>query len=120
MAIYMIVLIAFSLVVDASLESTLTIDPPGPVVVFNSNIRVICNEDDECHDHDDEEHFESIILTCKSTRHYNITWDIPDLNFAELADQKVIRFYIFKFGSQAKLCPNTNEKTVSIKVKTIQ
>jgi len=73
-----LVLMAFFVAIDASVESNLTIDPKGPVLALNATRPTDPN-------------FEPIILTCKSTGNYNITWDVPHLNFAELSDHEVIR-----------------------------
>jgi len=78
---------AFFVPIYASVESTnLTIDPPGPVVLLNSSI---IKSNEKLGDYIDP-NFEPPIFTCKSTGNYNITWDVPDLNFAELSDQWVI------------------------------
>ena len=89
-----LVLVAFLLAIYASGESILTIDPPGPVVVFNSSLKGVTTlnetDEDEVKENYLNNTFKPIILTCKSTGNYNITWDVPDFNFGELANQKVI------------------------------
>lgn len=72
-----LVLMAFFMAIDASVESNLTIDPKGPVLVLNAT-------------RPSDPHFEPIIVTCKSTGNYNITWDVPHLDFAELSDHEVL------------------------------
>lgn len=64
-----VVCFSFSIIISMT-ESSLAIrgfSGPGPVVISRS-----WND-----------------LTCISSGNYNITWEIPALNFAELADQEV-------------------------------
>ena len=81
--------------INASVESNLlTIHPPVPVLVLNSSlIKGTLG-------YFPDPNFEPPILTCKSTGNNNITWDVPDFNFAELSNQKVIyvlRVLFFNF-----------------------
>ncbi len=85
---YYVVLMAFSLAIDASAESHLTIDPPGPVAILNSSIIIELYRGNEYSTID--KNYEPAIITCRSTGNYYITWDVPDLNFAELSNEYVI------------------------------
>jgi len=79
---------AFSMAIDASVESNLKISPPGPVVVLNSSLIREMFHGKEYYMID--ENFERTIITCRSTGNYNITWDIPEFNYAELSEHMVI------------------------------
>lgn len=57
---------------------------PGPVVVFRPTLIKQYN----LNKGEYEEYSTRIVITCASSE--RITWDLPDLNFAEVADKKVI------------------------------
>jgi hypothetical protein len=52
----------------------LTIDPAEPFLVFENNF--FANS-------------EPVVLKCNSSENVEITWDLPVLNFGELANQNV-------------------------------
>jgi len=73
-----LVLVVFLLIIiGRPATSNITIDPPGPVVVFD-----ISNS---------SQHSKQTVLKCISSESYNITWEIPTLNLAELSNQSVIK-----------------------------
>lgn len=89
---YLTVSILFLLSIAITcVHSNLTTDPPGPVAVFRSSIINEFNIEEK--NRKDVEYYNSkpVVITCKSSGN-NITWDIPVLNFAELADQEVITY----------------------------
>jgi len=60
--------------------SKLTIDPPGPVVVFDLSSSKTGQHSSQI----------DVVLKCNNSfGNYKVTWEIPTLNFAELSNQRV-------------------------------
>jgi len=80
-------------------DSNLTTSPPGPVAVFKSSTQYVSRELEGEDSSEKGGGYEfsyvkestPIVITCKSSE-FNITWDIPSFNFAELADQQVTEY----------------------------
>lgn len=70
-------LVFYSLVIGA-VESYLTIDPPGPVAVFNTNFQTLGRNNTNRFVHKDYKNSTPVVITCKSSEHYNITWDVEE------------------------------------------
>jgi len=67
-------------------ESKLTMDPPGPVVVFNTSILTAGRSEKSLMTRFNDEYSNPIILTCNTSENYSITWDLPENAFSELND----------------------------------
>lgn len=79
------------LTTTSAMESNLTLDPPGPVAVFYTSIKYYNRFLEKVH----EENVTPMVIKCISSGNHNITWDIPVLNFGELADRNVSSVSIF-------------------------
>ena len=61
-------------------------DPPGPVAVFNSSFLTVGRSEKSLVVRYNDEYSSPIILTCKTSENYSITWDLPENVFSELND----------------------------------
>ncbi len=69
-------------------------DPPGPVVIFNTSILTAGRSEKSLMTRFNDEYSNPIILTCNTSENYSITWDLSQINLTKEDMVKLAEFLL--------------------------